>query len=92
MVSDASALRISRTSQLLTIGLHAPLVLSDGPMRVFTSVIEIPNLAMVDSRLNFASGRPVALQFIGDNDAGCVSQALDQFGVLGVIVVIPSMA
>ena len=49
--------------------LHAPFPLPCRLMRVLGAIIEIPVLAMLHSRQDFALSRSIALQFIGDDHA-----------------------
>jgi hypothetical protein len=58
--------------------LHAIFALARGAMRVLTAVIEIATLAIFDSREYLAFGRAVALQFIRDDHAWDILQALEQ--------------
>src|SRR5437868_6913407 len=58
--------------------LHPILALTRRPMRVLTPVIEIPTLPMFYPRQDLPFGRAVALELIGDDDAGHVLQALEQ--------------
>src|SRR5882724_4983257 len=58
--------------------LHATLALARGAMRVLTVIIEIATLAMLHARENLAFGRAVALQFVRDDHARHVLQALEQ--------------
>ena len=50
--------------------LYATLALARWPMRVLAPVIEIPTLAMLYPWEHLALGRTVALQLVGDDDAG----------------------
>jgi hypothetical protein len=58
--------------------LHATLALARGAMQVLTAIIEIATLAMLHARKNLAFGRAVALQFVRDDHAWYVLQALEQ--------------
>ena len=49
--------------------LHPPLPLPCGLVRVLCTIIEIPMLAMFDSRQNLSLSRSVALQFVGHDHA-----------------------
>lgn len=58
--------------------LHAPLPLTRRLMRVLGAIIEIPMLAMFHPGENFALGRPIALEFVSDDHAWDIGQALEQ--------------
>ncbi len=59
--------------------LHVSFALTGGLMRVLRAIIEIPMLAMLDSRENLSLGRSVAFQFVSDNHTRHVGQALEEF-------------
>ena len=58
--------------------LHVVLALPRRTMRVFASVIEIPTLTMFHPGQDLPLRRAVALQLIGDDDAGHIGEALEQ--------------
>ena len=58
--------------------LHAPFALTRRPMRVFTPVIERPTLTMFHPGQELTLRRAVALQLIGDDNAGHIGEALEQ--------------
>ena len=58
--------------------LHTPLPLTRGLVRVFCPVVEIPVLAMFDTRQDFTLGCTIAFQLIGDDHPRHVLQALEQ--------------
>src|SRR6516165_4919466 len=57
--------------------LHTILTLTRGPMRVLAPVVERATLAMLDPGEALALGRAVALQLVGNEDAGHVLEALE---------------
>jgi hypothetical protein len=59
--------------------LHAPLALAGGLMGVFRSVIQVAMLAMFHTRQGLALRRPIARQFIRNDDPRHVGQPLQQF-------------
>ena len=50
--------------------LHVSLALTCGLVRILSAIVEIPVLAMVHTREQFALGGCVALQFIGNDHPG----------------------
>jgi hypothetical protein len=59
--------------------LQASLPLAGGLVGVLGAVVEIPVLAMFDPRQDLALGGSVTLQFVGDDYAGDVDQAFQEF-------------
>jgi hypothetical protein len=62
-------------------------------MRVLAPVIEIPTLAMLYPWKNLALGRAVALQLVGNDDAGNVREALEELAkkLLGGLLIAPAL-
>src|SRR5882672_82271 len=58
--------------------LHAPLALACGAMRVLTAVVARATLAVCDPGQDRPRGRTVALELIGNKDAGHIRQPLEQ--------------
>ena len=73
-IRGQKALRMSRRLKPL----HAIVSLPCRAMRILTSVIEVAALTMFDPGQDLPLGRAVALELIGDDDAGHVLQPLEQ--------------
>ncbi len=58
--------------------LHPALSLPSGLVRVLGAVVEVAMLPMFYAGENLAFSRSVTLQFVGDNDAGNIPQALEE--------------
>src|SRR5262245_35684518 len=72
--SGKEALGVTRGFEAL----HVSFALTSGLVGVLGAVIEIPVLAMFHARQNLLLGGAVALEFIGDDHARDVAQALEQ--------------
>jgi hypothetical protein len=59
--------------------LHAILALPRPPMRGLAAIVQIATLSVLYPGQELALGRAVALELIGNDDAGHVSQPLEQF-------------
>src|SRR5262249_37055369 len=73
--------------------LHAIFSLACGAMGVFTAVVEGATLAVFDPGQDLALGRPVALQLIGNDDAGHVLEPFEQLAkeLLGRLLSTPAL-
>ena len=73
--------------------LHETLPLARRPMRVLAPVIEIPTLTMLDPWENLALGGAVALQLVGNDDAGHVREAFEQLAkkLLRSLLIAPAL-
>src|SRR5262249_32486547 len=73
--------------------LHAILALTRRPMRVCTPVIEIPTLTVFHPGQYLALDRAIALQFVCNDDARNVREALKQRAetLLGRVLVAPAL-
>src|SRR5215831_10705526 len=62
-------------------------------MRVLAAVVEIPTLAMLDPWENLALGRTIALQLVGNDDAGNICEALEELAkkLLGGLLIAPAL-
>ncbi len=58
---------------------HTPLALAGGLVGILGTIVEIAVLPMLDTGQELPLGRPIARQFVGDNDPRDVPQALEEF-------------
>ncbi len=73
--------------------LHAIFSLACGAMGVFTAVVEGAALPVFDPRQDLPLRRPVALQLIGNDDAGHVLEPFEQLAkeLLGRLLITPAL-
>src|SRR5262245_13061387 len=73
--------------------LHAILALTRRPMRVFTPVIEITTLTVFHPGQYLTLGRAIALQFVRNDDARNVCEALEQLAkkLLRRVLIAPAL-